>query len=189
MLIIIVILLILSYMPGNENSEALVIHDTAIVTRYEKEVKRDTIIRWFERLKYIRNKPEEIHYQKADSNIIESFKEKDLIFKIDKKADELIIKTLNQRNEKIKEYRFDDAGGDFTLISQTNNIFLKSKNFYFDGIDINIGYDIYKDKKLYLDITSGINWRERVHLRALTGYDLNKKVLNAGINIGIKIIK
>ena len=89
--IFIIILFILSKRSCTNNSDTLVIHDTAIVTRYEKEIRQDTVIRWFEKLKYVRNKPEEIHYQKVDSNIIEGFKENDLIFKIDKKKDELII--------------------------------------------------------------------------------------------------
>ncbi len=189
LLIIITILLILSNDSEKNSSKTLIIHDTAIITRYEKEVKRDTIIKWFEKIKYLRNTPAEIHYQKSDSNIIEDLKAKDLIFKIDKKNDELIIKALNQKDEKIKEYRFDDAVRDFTLVSQNDNVFLKSKNYYFDGIEIGLGYSFYKEKKFNLNITTGINWRERLYLKALASYDLNSKTLNAGVSLGIKLIK
>ena len=189
LLIIITILLILSDNSGKDSSDTLIIHDTAIIKRYENEINRDAIIKWFEKIKYLRNTPAEIHYQKSDSNIIEDLKAKDLIFKIDKKDDELIIKTMNQKDEKIKEYRFDDAVRDFTLISQNDNVFLKSKNYYFDGIEVGIGYSFYKEKELNVNISSGINWRERLYLKALAGYDLNSKTLNAGVSLGIKIIK
>ncbi len=189
LLIFITILLILSNINEKDNPDTLIIQDTSIITRYEKEIKRDTIIKWFDKVKYSRNKPSEIHYQKSDSNKIEAFKEKDLIFKIDKKENELIIKTLNQKDEKIKEYRFNDAGRDFTLVSQNDNIFLKSKNYYFDGIEVGLGYAFYKEKAFNVNITTGVNWRERLYLKALAEYDLNSKTLNAGVSLGIKIIK
>jgi hypothetical protein len=189
LLIIITILLILSNDSGKDSSNTLIIHDTAIITRYEKEVKRDTIIKWFKKIKYLRNTPSEIHYQKSDSNMIKDLKAKDLIFKIDKKNDELIIKALNQKDEKIKEYRFDDAVRDFTLVSQNDNIFLKSKNYYFDGIKVGLGYSFYKERKFNVNVTTGINWRESLYLKALASYDLNSKTLNAGVSLGIKLIK
>lgn len=189
LLILSSIFLILSYFSGSRNSDNLILHDTTIVTRYKKELIRDTVIKWYEKVKYIRNKPEEIRSQKADSIIAADFKDKDLMFKIDKVKDNMIIKTLNSKDSLIKEYLFSNTGRDFSLISQKNNIYLKSKLFYFSGINLMIGYDIYKDKELSLAISSGINWRERIYLEGFAGYNFHKRNINTGIHLNIKILK
>ncbi|HEY5535892.1 MAG TPA: hypothetical protein VIL99_13285 [Ignavibacteria bacterium] len=189
LLILSSIFLILSYLSGSRNSDNLILHDTTIVTRYKRELIRDTVIKWYEKVKYIRNKPEEIRSQKADSIIAADFKDKDLMFKIDKVKDNMIIKTLNSRDSLIKEYHFSNTGRDFSLISQKNNIYLKSKLFYFSGINLMIGYDIYKDKELSLAISSGINWRERIYLEGFAGYNFHKRNINTGIHLNIKILK
>ncbi|HEY5122527.1 MAG TPA: hypothetical protein VIK14_02200, partial [Ignavibacteria bacterium] len=87
LLILSSIFLILSYLSGSRNSDNLILHDTTIVTRYKRELIRDTVIKWYEKVKYIRNKPEEIRYQKADSSNEAEIKDKDMMFKIDKEKD------------------------------------------------------------------------------------------------------
>jgi hypothetical protein len=130
-----------------------------------------------------------IYYQRTDSNEIESFRDNDIIFKVDKEKDELIIKTLNEKDMKIKEYRFEGTGRDFTLVSQKDNLFLKSKLFYFNGIDVNLGYNVFNEKKYYVSVSSGINWRERIFLKGFCGYEFRNGILNAGVNLGMKIIR
>ncbi|HEY5122228.1 MAG TPA: hypothetical protein VIK14_00685, partial [Ignavibacteria bacterium] len=107
----------------------------------------------------------------------------------DKEKDRMIIKTLNGRDSLIKEYHFSNTGSDFSLISQKNNIYLKSQIFYFSGINLMIGYDIYKDKELSLAISSGINWRERIYMEGFAGYNFHKRNINTGIHLNIKILK
>ena len=188
-MIVFVTLLVMTYLNRSDEPDTEILHDTTILTRYEKELTRDTVIKWYEKIKYIRNKPEKVYYQNTDSNEVNSFRDKDIIFKVDKEKDELIIKTLNEKDMKIKEYRFEGTGRDFILVSQKDNLYLKSKLFYFNGIDVNINYNVFNEKKYYVSVSSGINWRERIFLKGFCGYEFRNGILNAGVNLGIKIIR
>ena len=73
-------------------------------TQREREVQRDTVIKWYEKIIYKQSDPEIIYVQKikrdtihrTDSILITRYRSFDLITKLDKSGNNLIIKTYNE---------------------------------------------------------------------------------------------
>ena len=80
--------------------------DTTTRTRYEKEIKKDTVIKWYDKIKWKQSPPEKIYYQKVDSVFQEKIKYKDLMLKVDKHGEDLKIFAINENDSIIKEYYF-----------------------------------------------------------------------------------
>jgi hypothetical protein len=175
----------------NETDSIPIIKDTTIFYRYKNELKHDTVIKWYEKIKYVNNKQQKINVQKIDSITSSDFANKDLIFKIDKEKDKVIIKAIDIKGDTLKEFYFDNVQRDFSVISQENNIFVKSKNIYFNGIDLDLSYNFRKEKekRFSLSVNSGINWRERIFVNGRAGYNFGEKKIALECGIGIKIFK
>jgi len=122
--------------------------DTSIVTRYTEKVKRDTVIRWYEKPFFRISEPENILVQKADSSEVEKYNSVDLILQIEKKKDKLNIYTLNRSQRTFKEFKYEGIHGDFTATSSENNIVIKSKNFgwYLSGF-VSLETNLNENKK------------------------------------------
>jgi len=195
--VFLLIILVLSfytfkYFSIKDKTETIqTIRDTTIIYRYIQELKKDTVIKWHEKIKYINNKPEKINYQSADSHTVSDIKEKDLIFKLDRHRDNLIIKSIDINDSTIREYYFENTGRDFSLVSQKGNLYLKSRIFYFSGIRIDAVYNFSpeKNKRITLKAGTGINWHERIFLGGNIKYNFSERKFDFECSLGIKIFK
>jgi len=169
----------------------ITVHDTTVITRYEKELVRDTVIKWYEKIVWRNVLPEIIYQQKIDSVFVETIKYKDLMLKIEKKGNSLKIFAVNINDSLIKEYNFADVGQDFIATSTTGNIFVKSKKFYFYGIEpfANYSLDNIKDWKggnFNIGIRTGIEGFNFA-LKPYINYNTQYKDLRAGLELSYKL--
>jgi hypothetical protein len=169
-------------------SPPVVVVDTTIVTRTEIEIQTDTVVRWYEKIIYKQVEPKIIYVQKihtdtvnhTDSVFIERIRHTDVMLKLDKKGQSLIIKTFNQNDSLVKEYVFDDVYPNFTVTAQQNNLFVKTQKLYFDGISLLAGaslrgsllkHNLLNSLDYYAGLQSGFTYKERVSLLGDAGYD------------------
>ena len=166
-----------------------VIKDTTILYRYTEGLKHDTIIKWYEKIKYADKKPEQINVQTIDSLSRSGIARNDLIFKLDKENNELTIKTLDLNNNIIKEYSYEGVSRDFSIIAQKDNLYVKSKNIYFSGFGIYVKYILNREeeKRMSLGIGTGINWREKIFLSGKVCYTPDRNIFDLECELGIKI--
>ena len=156
------------------------IRDTTIVGRYKAEIKSDTVVRWYEKIIYKKNEPDKVSYQEIkDTVFIENFREQDVMIHIKKEEDNLAIRALNQDNKLLKEYIYTETGKDFTAVSRKNNISVKSKSIYWNGINMrtDIGYLIANknntsDKEFRIGLETGVNYLDRYHINCGIEYML-----------------
>ena len=190
LILFILIFYTVKYFKNRDKLDALSMQrDTTILYRYRQELKRDTVVKWYEKIRYTKNKPSKIGIQKADSLSKSELMDKNLIFKINKDDEHLIIKALDVNGDLIKEYDFKDIGRDFSISSQKDNIFVKSKNLYFNGLDIYAGYcaDNELNGQVILGISTGLNWRDRFYISGKAEFITGEKIFSGGINLGIKL--
>lgn len=157
------------------NSETIYHTDTLTVERYSEKVKRDTVIRWYEKVIYKEVEPEKIYVEKIDSIFIETIKYKDLILRVEKTRNKLSIFAVNLRDSLLKEYNFADVGQEWTATSVTGNVFLKSKRVTWYGIEPYIFYS-QNDLKDWTINKFGAGIR--------TGITLNRLKLTIGAEFG-----
>lgn len=182
---------------GNSESDGstLIIHDTLVVDRYKELVKKDTVIKWYEKIIWKESEPKVIYVQKVDSVFIEKVKGYDVMLRVEKAGDKLKIIAFNQSGKILKEYIYDNIGNSFIAVSQDSNIFIKSKKVEFNGIwieasvsnsipelvkkNINLDYDI--------GVGTGINISQKVDIS--TGIYYRKYILEKGfhLRLGAKI--
>lgn len=174
----------------DKNNIGVLEKDTNLLLRYQNEVKKDTVIKFFEKIVHKKSEPEKIYYQKTDTQFIEKTKELDLILKMNKKDRKLIIETINQNGKTIKEYIFDDVNKDFDVISQKSNIYVKSRTFYWNKINaiLNFNWLIPDKKKIQygIGVETGINYKSKIDLNTGVLYLPNEKNILLNSNIKIK---
>lgn len=107
----------------------VIIHDTTTIVRYDTEVQRDTIIKWYEKIIKVEREPEKIYIQKIDSVFLEKIKYHDLMLKVDKKGNTLKIFAVNEKDSTLKEYFFHGIYNNFTATSATGKIFVTKNKF------------------------------------------------------------
>ena len=163
------------------------IHDTTTLTRYQTELKRDTIIKWYEKIVWKEVKPEIIYSQKVDSIFIETIKYKDLMLKIEKKGNNLKIFAVNISDSLIKEYNFADVGQDFTATSTTGNIFVKSKKLYWTGFEPYLNYSLnnlkWKEGEFNIGLRTGLEYNN-IYVKPYFNYNTSLKDLRGGLELG-----
>lgn len=160
--------------------DTVYIRDTTIAEKYKTDIKRDTVVKWHEKIIYKKNEPEKISYQEVkDTVFIEKFKEQDVMIHLKKEKDNLIIRALNQDNKLLKEYIYTETGRDFTAVSGKNNISVKSKSIYWSGINVrtDIGYltankNNISDKEFRIGLETGVNYLDRYHINCGIEYML-----------------
>jgi hypothetical protein len=166
------------------------LRDTSILTRYQKEIKKDTIIKWYEKLIYKNPEPVIRYVQKLDTIFIESTKEMDLMLQVKKSNKKLLIRAVNQNGRILKEYIYDDVYNDFTVTSKKDNIFVKSVVFYWNGLNsiINVQWPIFNKRKLFCNFgfESGIKYKNDIQLNAGILYSPGNKDLLLNSNLKIK---
>lgn len=175
---------------NNSNNKNIFLKDTNLLIKYEKEIKRDTVVRWHEKIFYKKPEPQIIYYQKTDTVFIEKTKDLDLMLQVKKENRKLIIKAVNQNGKIIKEYVYDDVSNEFIATSQKKNIFVKSKNFYWNKIYpiINLQYSMLNEKEINYNfgLESSINYKNKIELNAGLHYSPIEKDLIINSNIKIK---
>ena len=134
------ILITIALMKWLSKPDTIYLTDTLTVERYSEKVKRDTVIRWYEKVIYKEVEPEKIYVEKIDSVFIETIKYKDLILRVEKTRNALRIFAVNLQDSLLKEYNVADVGQEWTATSTTGNVFLKSKRVTWYGIEPYIFY-------------------------------------------------
>lgn len=192
LIIILLIIIFKQIFPGRRDDTLhnLYIKDTNVLVRYEKEIKRDTVIKWYEKIVFKKSEPEKIYYSQTDTVFIEKTKELDLMLQVKKENKRLIIKAVNQNGKILKEYVYEDVGNDFTAISQKENIFVKSKKFYWNSINsiFNVQFPMFNEKKADYNfgLETGINYKEKIEINAGIMYSPAEKDLILNTNLKIK---
>ncbi|MBI5401853.1 MAG: hypothetical protein HY959_00490 [Ignavibacteriae bacterium] len=177
------------YSRKPQDSGTKIIHDTTLLTRYEKEIKKDTVIKWHERIVQKKSEPETIYYQRIDTVFTEKVLNYDLMLQVNKDDDKLIIKAVNNEGRILKEYIYDNVYDNFSVKSQKNNLFVKSSKFKWSGINaaLNIKYPIGKSVKpdYQPGIETGINIINKLDLSASLNYSTsdNQFFFKTGIKI------
>lgn len=188
-IIILTIIILKQKFQNDKNESIFVIPDTNITVRYEKEIKRDTIIKWYEKILYKKAEPEKIFYQKTDTVFVEDSKKLDLMLQVKKENGKLIIKAINQNGITIKEYIYEDVGKNFIAVSQKNNIYVKSKKFNWERINpvLDVQCLLSNGKVNYnLGVETGINYKEKAGINAGIIYSFNNKELFLNTNLKIR---
>ena len=182
------------YFNSCKKPETIYQVDTLTVERYHTEVKRDTVVKWYERLIYKEVKPETIYVEKVDSVFIKQTLYKDLMLKLSKKGNTVKVFAVNLNDSLLKEYTFADVGENFSATSTTGNIFLKSQKFGFNGCSLFANYNLetnklseWKKGDYEMGVETGINYLNKFYLnpRVFLG-SLNKNV-NLGIELKYKV--
>lgn len=176
----------------------IIIHDTTTVVRYETELKRDTVIKWYERIITVHREPEKIYVQKVDSVFLENLKYKDMMLKIDKKGSTLKIFAVNENDSTLKEYYFENVFSNFTATSAHNNIFVKTNLFKWTGINLsadafipvnNTSLKTLPPLRWRTRISSGISFKDRLSLSGFSEYSFMDNKTNIGLELNYKIIR
>lgn len=166
---------------GGGDSQIVYVHDTTIETRYETQIQKDTVIKWFEKIVWREVKPEVVYYNTVDSIFIVKVQDLDVMLSVKKSGSDLYIYALNQNGKLLKQYVYKNVGNDFTATSQTGNIFVKSKLWYWDGVEPyvetklgfkEIGKDFYKNLNYSIGVETGINFKNKADLRLGIGTNL-----------------
>jgi hypothetical protein len=186
--LIIVFKMIFPVKPDNNHTSIL--KDTTIFSRYEQELKKDTVIKWYDKLIYQKSVPEKIYIQKTDTVFIETLKNMDLMLQVKKSNNKLIIRAVNQNGMTIKEYVYEDIYNDFIATSKRNDIFVKSKTFYWNGVNsiFNVQWSMFKDRKLNVNfgLETGVDYKNTVDFNAGAFYMPSTKDLLLNTNLKIK---
>jgi hypothetical protein len=194
LVLIVIILLIIIFkrlFPCKTNNRNTVfLQDTTILTRYEDELKKDTVIKWYEKISNKKSESEKIYFQRIDTVFIEKSKELDLMLQVKKENNKLIIKAINQNGKIIKEYIYDNVYKNFTAVSQKDNIYVNSKIFYWNRLNtiLNAQWSMFNEKRLDLNfgLETGINFKDKIDLNAGVFYSPHFKDLIINTNLKIK---
>ena len=127
------------FFPRTEIINRQIIPDSTVQVRYETETKRDTVIKWYEKIIYKTVEPTEIRVQSVDTIFKQGVARLDIVLKGEKDGSTFRVYAFNEDNMKIKEYIFENVGRDFTFNSVTNNVILKTQKVTFDGFYLNAG--------------------------------------------------
>ena len=199
-----VVRLIFAVHDSSVSPATIIIHDTTTITRYESELKRDTVIKWYEKIIRVEREPEKIYIQKIDSVFLEKIKYFDVMLKVDKKGNTLKIFAVNEKDSTLKEYYFNGIYNNFTATSATGKIFVKTNKFEWSGINLQLECNaplsfLRKQKssdfwqpdlfRYYVSLSTGITYKNTLTLNALAHYDPIIKQPFIGLQLNYKIIK
>ncbi len=151
-----------------------VLKDTSLVSRYEREIKRDTVYKFIDRIVYRNTKPDVVYVQKTDTIFNEKISGYDLPLKLEKSGSELILKAVNIKDTVLKEYLYRNVGRDFSVTSVHNGFNVRSKNFSLDEPEISLRAAYLTGEKTTcyeLSAETGLSFRDKVSLHAGCGYE------------------
>lgn len=171
-----------------DNASGIYIHDTNTVIKYEKELSKDTVIKWYEKIIYRKSEPDIVYYNRLDTLKIKEIQYKDLMLKVNKENNRLRIYAVNENDSLIKELIFDNVGNNFVASSVVNNIIVKTQKIYFNKIEpyFQFKYNIKDYNKIYdFGVKSGINYMNKIYISPFIEYN-NFDKCNFGIEASIK---
>lgn len=178
--------------------ETRIIYDTSVVYKYNEVVKYDTVVKWYQKLIYKEVPANTVYVQKIDTAFIEKVKYEDVMLSVNKKGKDLTIYALNQAGMLLKEYHY-KIGDDFTATSARDKLVIKTKKFYWSGIDITaegniepgemINKQFYKNINYRLGVESGISYYNDVSLKLGFERDFERGVNLIKLKTTIKLIQ
>lgn len=191
LLILSVIIILKQFFSSKSNyGNTIFKNDTTLITRYENEIKKDTVIKWYEKLVYKKSEPGTIYFQKTDTVFIEKISTYDLMLRVKKHDNKLLIEAINPEGKILKEYVYEDVYDNFSIISRQNSVFVKSAKLKWNGVSplLNVQFPAFGENKkpdYQPGIETGINYKNKLDLNASLNYSfLNKQVF---INSNLKI--
>lgn len=166
-----------------------VLRDTSIVTRYQRELGRDTIYRFTDRIIYRNLKPDVVYVQKIDTIFSEKISGYDLPLRLEKSGSEMILKAVNIKDSVLKEYAYRDIGKDFSVTSVRGGFKIRSKNFYFDRPELSLRTAYLPGDKsagYELSAETGVSFRDKISIHAGCGYESHGKEFLLFLTIKLK---
>lgn len=173
-------------------NETVYIHDTTIQTRYAIETEKDTVVKWYERITIKEVKADTVRYQKVDSVFIAEQDSKDLMLGIEKKGTDLRVFALNKKKQLLKEELFTGVYNNFTAYSAEDKIVIKTNVWYWNGV--NFAYEQkrnVRDIKTIentIDLTSGVNFKEKIYLDAGAEYDIKNREIRLKAKLNMRLL-
>jgi hypothetical protein len=168
----------------------LILTDTSLLTRYREELKKDTAIKWYEKIINKKPEPDIVYVQKTDTVFIETTKDIDLMLQVKKSDNKLIIRAVNQNGGILKEYIYEDVYNNFSATSKKENIYVKTEKIYWNGLNsiINLQWPIFNKRKPFCNfgLESGINYKNAIQINAGILYSPGPKDLLLNTNLKIK---
>lgn len=173
--------------------ETIIVNDPEVITRYEKIIQRDTVIKWHERILY-KEVPAKIVYRvKIDSVFIDKIKGFDFMLGLEKKNTRLRIYAVNFQDSLLKEKWYENIGNDFTVYSKAGGVFVKSKLFYWEGISLNASYRFtginYDDGGFALGASTGVNYNNLIGVTLGSRYNMLSKRVETDLQLNLKLIQ
>jgi len=156
------------------------VKDTVLDIRYYETVKHDTVIKLIEKPFYIKGEPVLIEYKKIDTVFLKQAAKLDLVMHLKKSGNRIEATTINFNDTLLKKTLYINVGNDFSLTSQADKVYIKSKRFYFNGLNASLKYDqpiddvkTFKVKNFSAAVTSGLNYMDMFHFDAGLEYNAN----------------
>lgn len=189
--LIIIIAAVFYFTKHNKKEDVMIIHDTNVIKKYEKEIIRDTVYNFRDKIVYKKSVPEKIYVQRVDTVFTDRISSFDLPLRIEKKGDEMNVKAINLEDSVLKEYVFRDIGRDFVLTPLRRNLKLKTRNYYFDKpiLSVSLNYELSggNGNTYYaFGLESGISYREKMYLTSDLKYTTKEDKFRIGISIKFK---
>lgn len=173
--------------------ETIVVNDTVTVTRYEERLRVDTTIKFIDRVVWKEVPAKIVIQQKIDSVFIERIKSFDFMLGLEKKNTRLRVFAVNLQDSLIKERYFENVGNDFTVYSKARGVFVKSKRFYWEGLQLQGSYSFknlkYDGGTVPVGLRTGINYMGRAGLEVSSEYNFMLKEFETKITVKINLIQ
>lgn len=172
-------------------NNTVIIHDTTVIDRFHTEIKKDTVIKWYEKIVYKNVLPNVIYETKIDSVFIETIKYKDVMLKVEKSGYSIKIFAVNVKDSLIKEYNFAGVGQDWTATSTTGNVFLKAKRLNWNGVTpyFLYGYGLQDNKQGFvLGIETGFTFT-RLNINGYIDYNNKHNDLMTGLKLSYNLFR
>lgn len=171
--------------------------DTVLDVRYKETVKHDTVIRTIEKPFYVKGEPVLIEYKKVDTVFISEAKKLDLILSLTKSGNKIEAYTINFNDTLLKRTMFVNVGNDFSITSQAGKTFIKSKRFYWNGLNAGAEYKQPLDsniKRFSADnmnysLTTGFSYFDDLFLDAGFNYEAARNNISLTAKLTYRIFK
>ena len=172
-----------------------IVIDTQTVKRYSEQVKRDTVVKFLEKVIYKQLEPKIIYKQHTDTIFRETMKKKDVMIRIEKDEEDMSIYAYNEEAGEVKEYEFEDVGEDFIATSVDGNIMMQSQRFDWTGVDVFGGAELLNFKlkepeyrKYIIGLVTGMKYKD-LKLELGLDMDLNNKDVKTFLKLNYKLFK
>lgn len=177
----------------------IVINDSTTQARADYQVSKDTSTSLLEIPFKTHLKPITVYQQKAKGNYVAETNKKDLVTSMKATKSELSVFAFNNSDSLIKEYKFDNPGRQFSLVTQNGNIYVKSYDWYWRTLMLTGGitttadnYD-WQNVNKKVGLKTRLEWKDRIELEASVKHNLTEapalKNLELNIELNYTLIK